>query len=105
VLNCIWRRQLQFGYKFGQFWCAFFPAYSSVRIHLFQCEDLVRPKYKTIRYLQKDAYLKYIKIRLLSHQIWDRVPNSMTSDEEVMSYPAWTLLPNLNSMKIRLKTM
>jgi hypothetical protein len=29
----------------------------------------------------------------------------MTSDEEVMSYPAWTLLPNLNSKKIRLKTM
>jgi hypothetical protein len=43
--------------------------------------------------------------RLLSHQIWNKVLNSMALAEEVMSYPVWTLLPNLNSMKIRLKTM
>jgi len=29
----------------------------------------------------------------------------MTSAEEVVSYPVWTLLSNSNSMKIRLKTM
>jgi len=28
----------------------------------------------------------------------------MTSDEEVVSYSVWTLLPNSNSMKIRQKT-
>jgi hypothetical protein len=36
--------------------------------------------------------------RLLSHQIWDKVPNRMTLAKGVVSYPVWTLLPNLNSI-------
>jgi hypothetical protein len=55
--------------------------------------------------ISKNTYIRVYKDRLLSHQIWDKVPNSMASAEEVVSYPVWTLLPNSNSMKIRLKTM
>lgn len=64
----------------------------------------LRPEYRILDLL-KDFYLENLGIEPYPKKHGIRYLLAWNQAEEAVSYPTWTLLPNSNSMKIRLKPM